>query len=179
MIEAMDGFYHQASPGMIQGLVPTTFKIFQAGTEDPANTPPLTQHDDYVRLQFGHPSEWARGGGLVASDVERLMAASARALLRDLGGLGDWNDLRRRGGRGGDEARCKLLDVYIVREQEDPKRVYIDQFSDSGDRGRPNPRLADWVEWGILVKDRSKFRFEVLVEVKTDGKMEGKGKGKH
>ncbi|KAK7920072.1 hypothetical protein PG985_008094 [Apiospora marii] len=167
----MDSLYE---PTIIQGLVPTTFKFFQSGTEDPDTTLPLLQHDDYVRLAFGPSSQWQRGGGLVAADVERVMAASARALLRDLGGLGAWHDLRRRGGRGRDEARCRLLDVYIVREQEDPQRVYIDRFSDSGDRCRPNPRLADWVEWGILVKDRKRFRFEVLVEVKT----EEKGKGK-
>lgn len=116
----MDGLYE---PSMNQGLVPITFKIFQAGTEDPTTTPPLTQHDDCVRLQFGPSSQWAWGGGLIATDVERVMAASARALLRDFGGLGDWNDIRRRRGCGSDEARCKLLDVYIVREQEDPKRV--------------------------------------------------------
>ena len=169
----MDSLYEPAPT--IEGLVPTTFKIYQAGTEDPDTAPPLTQHDDYVRLCFGPSPQWPRdgGGGLVATDVERAMAASARALLRDFGGLGEWNDLRRRGGRGADEARCKLLDVYLVREGEKPERAYIDQFSDSGNRSRPNPRLADWVEWGILVKDRRRFRFEVLVEVKTEGRRRG------
>ncbi|KAK8006034.1 hypothetical protein PG991_012331 [Apiospora marii] len=144
----MDSLYE---PTIIQGLVPTTFKFFQSGTEDPDTTLPLLQHDDYVRLAFGPSSQWQRGGGLVAADVERVMAASARALLRDLGGLGAWHDLRRRGGRGRDEARCRLLDVYIVREQEDPQRVYID---------RQGQRLS--AETGLSEADTLAQQFETF-----------------
>ncbi|KAK8024675.1 hypothetical protein PG990_002498 [Apiospora arundinis] len=155
------------STHIVRGLVPTTFQIFRAGA-DPTTDTPQTQHDDYVRFEY----QLER---LRAMTVEKIMLASARELLNDVGGMGEWSSIRREGGvEGNAGGSFALIDVYIVREQETPKRVYLDRFHDSRDPERPNARLADWIEWGVLVKDPTRFRFEVLLEVKANKGQEKK-----
>ena len=145
------------SSHVVRGLAPATFLFYRAGADLEADAP-LTQHDDYVRFEYQRQA-------LRAPTVEKVLAASARELLRDVGGLGEWNSLRREGGGVG--GGCQLVDVYIVREQETPKRVYIDRFYDPKDPDRANARLADWIEWGVAVGDPKRFRFEVLLEFKA------------
>ncbi|KAK8040049.1 hypothetical protein PG993_008460 [Apiospora rasikravindrae] len=150
--------------GIVSGLVPTTFLLYPAGA-DPRLPTRETRHDDCVRLSF--PKSTQAGRGLDPARVAEAVQRSARdLLLRDLG----WRGVRGhddddddQGGRGA----CRLLGVYLVREQETPARTDLERFRNGGDPERENSRLADWVEWGIMVQDRTRFRFEVLVEVKT------------
>ncbi|KAK7949243.1 uncharacterized protein PG986_010129 [Apiospora aurea] len=139
---------------IISGLVPTTFLFYQEGA-DPRMSMPATQHADYVRLAF--PKSTQEGRGLSPLWVEQEMLRSARGLLRV---PGEWREQRL----------CRLLDIYLVRELETPARTDLCRFRGSSrDPDRENPRLADWVEWGIAVKDPKKFRFEVVVELTTGG----------
>ncbi|KAK8093510.1 hypothetical protein PG997_000195 [Apiospora hydei] len=143
---------------IIGGLVPTTFLLYQEGA-NPRTSTPATQHSDYVRLAF--PKSTQEGRGLSPLWVGQEMLLSARGLLRDLGGVvrvpGEWREQRVQAARH----------LSGLRARETPARTDLCQFRDSKDPDRENPRLADWVEWGIAVKDPKKFRFEVVVELTT------------